>query len=63
MVSVLIVRKSNFHCLSSLQKRHFQCPKRKSEACSEIIGFWVGHWTKCAKNGNIWPKMTKNADF
>merc|ERR1711994_60404 len=22
-----------------------------------------GHWTKCAKNGNIWPKMTKNADF
>jgi uncharacterized protein YozE (UPF0346 family) len=23
----------------------------------------VGHWTKCAKNGNIWPKMTKNADF
>ena len=20
-------------------------------------------WTKCAKNGNIWPKMTKNADF
>merc|ERR1712004_384896 len=25
--------------------------------------FLVGHWTKCAKNGNIWPKMTKNADF
>ena len=23
----------------------------------------VGHSTKCAKNGNIWPKMTKNADF
>ena len=23
----------------------------------------VGQWTKCAKNGNIWPKMTKNADF
>ena len=27
------------------------------------IVFLVGHWTKCAKNGNIWPKMTKNADF
>ena len=25
--------------------------------------FVVGHWTKCAKNGNIWPKRTKNADF
>ena len=25
--------------------------------------FLVGHWTKCAKNVNIWPKMTKNADF
>merc|ERR1712047_7577 len=25
--------------------------------------FLVGHWTKFAKNGNIWPKMTKNADF
>ena len=25
--------------------------------------FLVGHWTKCAKNGNIWPKMTKNAYF
>ena len=25
--------------------------------------FLVGHWTKCAKNGNICPKMTKNADF
>jgi len=24
---------------------------------------FVEHWTKCAKNGNIWPKMTKNADF
>ena len=29
--------------------------------CSNL--FLVGHWTKCAKNGNIWPKMTKNADF
>ena len=29
--------------------------------CSHL--FLVGHWTKCAKNGNIWPKMTKNADF
>ena len=27
------------------------------------IVFWSKHWTKCAKNGNIWPKMTKNADF
>merc|ERR1711928_175030 len=25
--------------------------------------FLVGHWTECAKNGNIWPKMTKNAYF
>merc|ERR1712004_437381 len=25
--------------------------------------FLVGHWTKCAKNGNIWPKMTKHAYF
>ena len=25
--------------------------------------FLVRHWTKCAKNCNIWPKMTKNADF
>ena len=25
--------------------------------------FLVRNWTKCAKNGNIWPKMTKNADF
>ena len=25
--------------------------------------FLVGHWTKCAKNGNIWPKITKNKDF
>ena len=25
--------------------------------------FLVGHWSKYAKNGNIWPKMTKNADF
>ena len=25
--------------------------------------FLVGHWTKCEKNGNIWPKMTKNADL
>merc|ERR1711973_597464 len=25
--------------------------------------FLVRHWTKCSKNGNIWPKMTKNADF
>jgi len=23
----------------------------------------VRNWTKGAKNGNIWPKMTKNADF
>ena len=36
MVSVLRVRKSNFHCLSSLQTGHFRCRKRKSEACSEI---------------------------
>ena len=21
------------------------------------------HWTRCANNGNIWPKMTKNAYF
>merc|ERR1711978_368965 len=27
------------------------------------IVFLVGHWTKCAKNGNIWPKMTKNTDL
>merc|ERR1711952_252194 len=27
------------------------------------IVFLVGHWTKCAKNGNIWPKMTKNANL
>merc|ERR1712213_262767 len=27
------------------------------------IVFLVGHWTKCAKNGKIWPKMTKNAYF
>ena len=27
------------------------------------IVFLVRHWTKCAKNGNIWPKMTKNAYF
>merc|ERR1712209_369825 len=25
--------------------------------------FFGQHWTICAKNGNIWPKMTKNADF
>merc|ERR1712203_1063825 len=25
--------------------------------------FLVGHWTKCAKNGNIWLKMTKYAYF
>ena len=25
--------------------------------------FLVGHWTKCAENGNIWPKMTKYAYF
>ena len=25
--------------------------------------FLVGHSTKCAKNGNIWPKMNKNANF
>ena len=25
--------------------------------------FLVRNWTKGAKNGNIWPKMTKNADF
>ena len=25
--------------------------------------FLVGHWTKCANRGNIWPKMTKNAYF
>ena len=29
--------------------------------CSQC--WLVEHWTKCAKNGNIWPKMTKNADF
>ena len=23
--------------------------------CSNL--FMVGHWTKCAKNGNIWPKQ------
>ena len=33
---VLRVRKSHFHCFSSLQKRHFWCPKCKSETCSEI---------------------------
>merc|ERR1712012_732927 len=27
------------------------------------IVFLVGHWTKCARNGKIWPKMTKNAYF
>ena len=27
------------------------------------IVFSVRKWTKGAKNGNIWPKMTKNADF
>ena len=25
--------------------------------------FFGQHRTKCAKNGNIWPKMTKKADF
>ena len=30
------VRKSHFHCFSSLQKRHIWCPKRKSETSSEI---------------------------
>ena len=25
--------------------------------------FFGQHWTICAKNGNIWLKMTKNADF
>ena len=25
--------------------------------------FLVRHWTNCAKNGNIWPKMTKTAYF
>merc|ERR1712163_27491 len=35
--------------------------KPTSAPCSNC--FLVGHWTKCAKNGNIWPKMTKNAYF
>ena len=46
---------------------------RNQKFCNPINGkptqapcshwFLVGHWTKCAKNGNIWPKMTKNAYF
>ena len=36
-------------------------PPLTQAPCSNL--FLVGHWTKCAKNGNIWPKMTKNADF
>ena len=35
-VTVLRVRKSHFHCFSSLQKRPFRCPKRKSETRSDI---------------------------
>ena len=35
-VPVLRVRKSHFHCFSSLQKSHFRCPKQKSETCSVI---------------------------
>ena len=27
------------------------------------IGFWSGIGQNVQKNGNIWPKMTKNADF
>ena len=38
-VPVLRVRKSHFHCFSSLQKRRFGCPKRKSETCSERTQF------------------------
>merc|ERR1712211_165657 len=36
---------------------------RKTHLGTLFTLFLVGHWTKCAKNGNIWPKMTKNADF
>ena len=36
---------------------------RKPTQAPSSHWFLVGHWTKCAKNGNIWPKMTKNADF
>ena len=37
-VPVLRVRKGHFHCFSSLQKKHFRCPKWKSDSknCSEI---------------------------
>ena len=35
-VPVLRVRKSLFHCFSSLQKSHFRCPKQRSETCYEI---------------------------
>ena len=38
-VPVLRVRKSPVHCFSSLQKRRFGCPKRKSETCSERTQF------------------------
>ena len=41
-VPVLRVRKSHFRCFSSLQKRHFRCPKRKSETCSEIRSVRLG---------------------
>ena len=36
---------------------------RKTHLGTLFTLFLVRHWTKCAKNGNIWPKMTKNADF
>ena len=35
-VPILKVRKSHFHCFSSLQKSHFWCPKLKSDTCSDI---------------------------
>ena len=38
-VPVFRVRKSPVHCFSSLQKRRFGCPKRKSETCSESTQF------------------------
>ena len=37
--------------------------KRKTHLGTLFTLFFGQHWTKCAKNGNIWPKMTKNADF
>merc|ERR1711872_1205071 len=37
--------------------------KQKTHLGTLFTLFLVGHWTKCAKHGNIWPKMTKNADF